>query len=62
VGVNWYIGERMKLNVDAGLTAWGINFSNGIYNQSVNSSDFRADTTADATGQLVARLQPVLIF
>ena len=62
-GVNWCIGgERVKFNVDAGLTAWGINFSNGIYNKSVNSGDFRADTTADATGQFVARLQLVLMF
>jgi len=62
-GVNWYVGgERLKINMDAGLTVGGINFSNGIYNQSVNSGDFRADTTADATGQFVARVQLVLMF
>jgi len=62
-GLNWYVGgEWVKVNMDAGLTVGGINFSNGIYNQSVNSGDFRADTTSGATGQFVARLQLVLMF
>jgi len=62
-GLNWYVGgEWVKVNMDAGLTVGGINFSNGIYNQSVASGDFRADTTSGATGQFVARLQLVLMF
>jgi len=62
-GFNWYLGgEWVKFNMDAGLTVGGINFSNGVYNQSVNSGDFRADTTSGATGQFVARMQLVLMF
>ncbi|MBM4101174.1 MAG: hypothetical protein FJ256_02785 [Phycisphaerae bacterium] len=62
-GLNWYVGgEWVKINMDAGLTVGGIMFSNGIYNQSVNSGDFRADTQAGASGQFVARVQLVLMF
>ena len=63
LGTCWYFSKNSaKFAVDGGWAMSSVNFTQGLYGESINGADWRSSQTGEGPGQVVVRAQLQLLF
>ena len=63
LGSCWYFSKNSaKFAVDGGWAMSSVNFTQGLYGESINGADWRSSQTGEGAGQVVVRAQLQLLF